>query len=160
MMHSGQILSTQVACRHSSKLLPNSNIIMINEFRCYEAKIKESEKAGSHQESNPGDLAWATSTTEPQQSDNHQPPTTPFMYCTDGTECLSHIPDSHPVCAVRTSLGVNQKIFSGRKEPMLSGFSHCKCSEHLAPHAGKYMNLDVMRQAICAVQRIVGAFKR
>ena len=28
----------------------------INEFRCYEAKIEESEKAGSHQESNPGHL--------------------------------------------------------------------------------------------------------
>ena len=28
----------------------------IKEFRCYEAKIKESEKAGSHRESNPGHL--------------------------------------------------------------------------------------------------------
>ena len=29
---------------------------LINEFRCYEAKIEESEKAGSHRESNPGHL--------------------------------------------------------------------------------------------------------
>ena len=29
----------------------------INEFRCYEAKIEESEKAGSCRESNPGHLA-------------------------------------------------------------------------------------------------------
>ena len=28
----------------------------INEFRCYEAKIEESEKVGSHRESNPGHL--------------------------------------------------------------------------------------------------------
>ena len=30
--------------------------IYINEFRCYEAKIKEVEKASSQQESNPGHL--------------------------------------------------------------------------------------------------------
>ena len=29
---------------------------IINEFRCYEAKIEESEKAGSRRESNPGHL--------------------------------------------------------------------------------------------------------
>ena len=32
-----------------------------NKFRCYEAKIEESEKAGSCQESNPGHLACAAS---------------------------------------------------------------------------------------------------
>ena len=31
-------------------------------FRRYEAKIEESEKAGSHRESNPGHLACAAST--------------------------------------------------------------------------------------------------
>ena len=31
-------------------------MLEINEFRCYEAKIEESEKVGSHQESNPGHL--------------------------------------------------------------------------------------------------------
>ena len=30
-------------------------------FRCYEAKIEESEKAGSHRESKPGHLACAAS---------------------------------------------------------------------------------------------------
>ena len=30
--------------------------IIINEFRCYEAKVEESEKASSHRESNPGHL--------------------------------------------------------------------------------------------------------
>ena len=29
---------------------------VINEFRCYEVKIEESEKAGSRRESNPGHL--------------------------------------------------------------------------------------------------------
>ena len=33
-------------------------------FRCYEAKIEESEKAGSHRESNPGHLACGRPLTE------------------------------------------------------------------------------------------------
>ena len=47
-------------------------------FRCYEAKIEESEKAGSRWESNPGHLACAASTL-PLSYDNqtttspHQP---------------------------------------------------------------------------------------
>ena len=45
-----------------------------------------------------------------------------YVYCTGGTECLSRTPCSHSVCAIRTPLGVNQKILSIRKEPMLSGF--------------------------------------
>ena len=44
------------------------------------------------------------------------------MYCTGGTECLSHTPGSQSVCAVRTPLGVDWKILSIRKEPILSGF--------------------------------------
>ena len=43
-----------------------------NKFRCYEAKIEESEKAGSHLESNPGHLACAASALPPEL-DNHQP---------------------------------------------------------------------------------------
>ena len=38
---------------HSSRL---SCFSILNEIRCYETKIEESEKAGSHQESNPGHL--------------------------------------------------------------------------------------------------------
>ena len=44
------------------------------------------------------------------------------MCYTGGTECLSHTPGSYSVCAVRTPLGVDRKILSVRKEPMLSGF--------------------------------------
>ena len=40
----------------------------INVFRCYEAKIEESEKAGSCRELNPGH-----NLLEPQQPDNHRP---------------------------------------------------------------------------------------
>ena len=39
-------------------------------FRCYEAKIEESEKAGSRRESNPGHLACAASAL-PLSYDNH-----------------------------------------------------------------------------------------
>ena len=42
----------------------------VNEFRCYEAKIEECEKAGSRRESNPGHLCqcsanWATTAGQP-----------------------------------------------------------------------------------------------
>ena len=37
-------------------IMHNKLIITIKEFRCYEAKIEESEKAGSCWESNPGHL--------------------------------------------------------------------------------------------------------
>ena len=59
----------------------------INEFRYYEVKIEESEKAGSRQESNPGYLwleppvlcHWATTTWRPLT------PTILYLYCTGGT---------------------------------------------------------------------------
>ena len=54
----------------------------------------------------------------------------PFARCTAGsTKCRT--PGSYSVCAVRTLLGINRKILSIRKEPMLSGFSHSKCSVYL-----------------------------
>ena len=37
-------------------LKASSLMLEINEFRCYEAKIEESEKASSRRESNPGHL--------------------------------------------------------------------------------------------------------
>ena len=42
------------------------------------------------------------------------------MYCTGGTECLSHAPGSYSVCTVRVPLGVYGKVFSVRRVPMLS----------------------------------------
>ena len=56
-------------------------------------------------------------------------------YCTSGTECLSRTPGSHLACAVRTLLGVNRKIFSIRKEPMLSGLITLN-AQNILPHAG------------------------
>ena len=47
-------------------------MLEINEFRCYEAKIEESEKAGSRTQDTSG-LSRQRSATEPQQPDNHQP---------------------------------------------------------------------------------------
>ena len=46
----------------------------INKFRCYEVKIEESEKAGSHREStqDTSGLSCQCSATEPQQPDKHQ----------------------------------------------------------------------------------------
>ena len=63
-------------------------IAVCNEkFRCYEAKIEESEKAGSRRESNPGHLACSQcSATELRQPDNPPASTILYMYCTGGTE--------------------------------------------------------------------------
>ena len=96
-------------------------------IRCYEVKIDENEKAISRQELNPGHLWLETPVLCHWAMTAGQPPTLtiPYIYCTGGTECLSHTPGSHSVCAVRTPLGVDQKILSIRKEPMLS----CK-SQH------------------------------
>ena len=49
----------------------------INEFRCYEAKIEESEKGPAAARSRTQDtsgLSHQRSATELQQPDNHQPP--------------------------------------------------------------------------------------
>ena len=64
------------------------------EVRCFEAKIEESEKAGSCWESNPGHLACAASALP--LSYNNQTTTSPHnqrvhIYCTDGTECPIHL---------------------------------------------------------------------
>ena len=105
--------------------------LQINELGCYEAKIEESEKAGSRRELNPGHLWLEAPVFCHLATIAGQPPTLTilYMYCSGGTECLSHTPGSHSVCAVRTPLGVNWKILSVRKKLMLSAFfSHSKHS--------------------------------
>ena len=64
------------------KIHGTTNCLVSKEkFRCYEAKIEEREKAGSHRESNPGHLACAASalvlsydnrTTTIQPPEDHQ----------------------------------------------------------------------------------------
>ena len=56
------------------------------------------------------------------------------MYCTGGTECLSHTPGSHSVCAIRTPLGVDRKILPIKKEPWLSDFLTLN-AQSILPHA-------------------------
>ena len=110
-------------------------------------KIEESEKlvvTGSQTQDTSG-LSCQRSATEPRQPDNHQAFTILYMYCTGGTECLSHTstPGSHSVCAIRTLLGVDRKILSIRKKKnMLSGFLIVN-AQSILPHAGK--KIDVMR---------------
>ena len=128
-------LYLRALCKSVQKMFRASCLTLkIKEFRCYEAKIEESEKDGSLRELNPGHLwleppvlcHWATTT--------RQPPSLMilYMYCIGGTERLSRTPGSHSVCAIRTPLGVDRKILSIRRVTMLSVFSHSKCSEHLA----------------------------
>ena len=112
-------------------------MLEINIFRCYEAKIERKAKrpavAGSRTQDTSG-LSCQCSATEPQQLDDHQPLIL-YMYCKGGTECLSRTPGNHSLCAIRTLLGVDRKILSIRKEPMLSGFLTLNAHFHLfSPH--------------------------
>ena len=66
----------------------------------------------------PGLCSWC-STTELRQTENHQPSQSSTCTAQVG---LSHASSSHSVCAIRTLLGIDCKILSIRKEPMLSGF--------------------------------------
>ena len=70
-------------------------------------------------------LSRQCSATELQQPDNHQP-----SQCV----CTVQVGLNASVCAVRTLLGVNWKILSIRKEPMLSGFLTLNAKSTL-PHA-------------------------
>ena len=72
---------------------------LINEFRYYEAKREESEKAGSCQESNPGHIwleppvvlcHWAITAGQPTTL------TILYIYCTGGTECLMQLHSRQP----------------------------------------------------------------
>ena len=47
----------QMPLEESGNMVASCFTLEINEFRCYEAKIEESEKAGSRWESNPGHLS-------------------------------------------------------------------------------------------------------
>ena len=114
---------------------------------CYEAKIEESEKANSHQESNPGH-PWleppvlchsaiskgvtcgrGKSVTCRTTGKSHRTTTSPHnplhMYCTSGTECLSCTPDSHSVSG-RPENSLHQERTSAEC------FTHSKWWEHLA----------------------------
>ena len=55
-------------------------------------------------------------TALPLNYDHHA--TTKFfnMYCTCGTECLSHTPGNHTVCTIRTQLEINWIIFTCQEE--------------------------------------------
>ena len=116
-------------------------------FRCYEAKIEESEKAGSRRESNPGHLACAASAL-PLSYDNRTTtsPHNPLL-CTAqvGLKCLS--------CNTWQPLSMcRQNSVRGRPENSLhqerthaEWFSQSKCLE-LLPHVGINRSLDVMRR--------------
>ena len=72
-------------------------------FRCYEAKIEESEKAGSHWELNPGHLACTTNAL-PLSYINWTALKILYMYCIGGTEMLplSRAVATGPVSPVST----------------------------------------------------------
>ena len=97
----------------------------INEFRCNEAKIEESEKGrqppGVEPRTTSG-LSRQRSATEPRQPANHQP--SQSSICTAQVvlnASVAHLTATQYVPS-ETLLGVDRKILSIKKEPMLSGF--------------------------------------
>ena len=76
-------------------------------------------------------LCSQCSVSEVRQLDNHQPSQSSVCSAQVELNCLSHTPGSHSVCAVRTWLGVNWKILSISKQPMLSGFSLSELRTHV-----------------------------
>ena len=85
-------------------------------FRCYEAKIEESEKGRQPPGIEPRtpSLCSQCSATELRQPDNHQPPQSSICTAQVGLKC-QHL-------AATQYVRVDRKILSIRREPMLSGF--------------------------------------
>ena len=82
----------------------------------FEAKIEESKKAGSRQESNPGHLAYVASALPLSYNSRTttNPPTILYIYCTGGTE----VPQSH----TRQLLGMCPRNPVRGRQPILSDF--------------------------------------
>ena len=68
--------------------------------RCYEMKMKRPAVIRSWTQDTSGLSCQCFATTARQLTTLK----IFYMYCTGGTECLSHTPGSHSVCAVRTQL--------------------------------------------------------
>ena len=100
-------------------------MLELNEVRCYEA---ESLAATGSQTQNTSGLSRQCSATELWQPDNHLPPQS--SVCT--AQVVLNASVVH-LAATKNSLGVNQKILSIRKEPILSGFSHSN-AQSILPH--------------------------
>ena len=67
----------------------------------------------------PASIPPPNTATELWQPENHQPSQSSMCTAQVGLKWLSCTPGSHSVCAVRTLLGVDQKILSPRREPIL-----------------------------------------
>ena len=87
----------------------------------FEAKIEEVKgwQSLGIEPRTPG-LCSQCPATELSQPNNHQPPTILYMYCTSAS--VTHLAAATQKCAVRTPLGVDQKILSIKREPILCGF--------------------------------------
>ena len=84
----------------------------------YEVKIEESKKASSRQDSNPGHH-WLELSVLCHWATTARPLTILSMYCTGGTECLSHTPGSYSVCAIRTLLDMERYQIQNNKHQLL-----------------------------------------
>ena len=108
-------------CLHESSMLMLCLTLETNEFRCYmyEAKIEESEKAGSCRESNPGHLwlelpvlcHWATTA--------RQPPTLTILY-------ISHTRQPLSMCHQNSVRGRQENSLC-QKRTHAEWFTHSKC---------------------------------
>ena len=134
-LHKAGAPDTLSARKEFSNQLHNILHTRERDFRCYETKQRRVKKlvvAGIKPRtpclcSHAVLCHWATT--------NRQPPvlTIHYLYCTGGAEMpWSHTWSTQYVPSELCMIGVDQKILSIRIEPMLSGFSHSKCLNHLA----------------------------
>ena len=85
--------------------------------------------------------------------DGHDQPSQSSIYTAQVVlKCLSLTPGSHSVCAVRIPLGVDQKILSMKREPILSDFSQSKCLE-LLPHVAR-CETETLQYHLCIYRRL------
>ena len=90
----------------------------------FSREIEKREKAASCLETNPGHLACAFSAlllSYDNQTTMNAPATIIYIYCSGGTKMLqSHTQQLLSMC-FQNSIGIDRKIFSIRRKPMLSG---------------------------------------
>ena len=71
-------------------------------------------------------------------------------------EYISRTPGSHSVCAIRTRLGVNRKILSIRKEPMLSGVLILTLASHATKNVPSGILMAYTESLMAHTERLEG----
>ena len=101
------------------------------QFRCYEAKLEESEKTGSHRESNPGHLWLEPPVLYMPLSHNSQTTTSPHNTLLN--DSVAHRPPLS-TCHQNSVRGRIEISLHQERTYHVEWSTHSKCSEYLASH--------------------------